>query len=296
MNHNPWRTVRMFGRTLVYICCGFMVVMASMLCLLFLSFLLNPFSGQDEFSNLSGYAAQRRLSHWPVGVAPQEVQKVSYKSAYSRDSYSSWYRIKLSESDATKWADFMHQFQKNQSHESLDDQDEGLEGVHRVSTGPPPLHWQTGEGPPWWTPSDLDFRATEIMLWYTNYESGVGRATYTSFDKSESVLWVYDYACQHDQLWPHGKIPPGSVFTASKKMTKIAMGMNMQNATQLLFARGVSRLEPMAYSENNQSFKLPDGRCLVLIGDTNVDAIHIIGNPDHPKSERDIDEVETFAF
>ena len=55
------------------------------------------------------------------------------------------------------------------------------------------------------------------MLWYTNYDSGVGRATYTSFDEPVGVLWIYDYACQHDRLWTHGNVPAGSVFTSSKR-------------------------------------------------------------------------------
>ncbi len=102
-------------------------------------------------------------------------------------------------------------------HEELGDLHEGVEGVHRTVAGPPPANWQTGECPSWWTPPKIDFRATEVMLWYTNYESGVGRATYTSFDRQSGVLWIYDYACQHDKLWTHGNIPPGTMFTSSKE-------------------------------------------------------------------------------
>lgn len=52
----------------------------------------------------------------------------------------------------------------------------------------------------------------------------------------------------------------------------------------------------MAYSANNQSFNLPDGRCLVLIGDANVDAIDVIMNPDRPESQRKSNQVEQFEL
>jgi hypothetical protein len=51
------------------------------------------------------------------------------------------------------------------------------------------------------------------MLWYTDYDSGVGRATNSAFDKSTGILWIYDYACQHDRLWSPGNVPPGDVFS-----------------------------------------------------------------------------------
>jgi hypothetical protein len=68
--------------------------------------------------------------------------------------------------------------------------------------GPPPLHKQTGVTPVWWTPPAISFRATEIMLWYDGFDSGVGRAAYSAFDESTGILWMYDYAAQHDLLWP----------------------------------------------------------------------------------------------
>jgi hypothetical protein len=109
--------------------------------------------------------------------------------------------------------DQMHKHQEDWSKQCLHHLHEGLEGVHRTISGPPPQHWQTGETPSWWTPPGIDFRATEVMLWYTNYDSGVGRATYSGFDESNGVLWVYDYASQHDILWSHGGMPAGDLFT-----------------------------------------------------------------------------------
>lgn len=82
----------------------------------------------------------------------------------------------------------------------------------------------------------------------------------------------------------------------SKATSKITTGMKMQDATQMMIARGISPSGPMAYSANNQSFNLPDGRCLVLIGDANVDAIDVITNPDLPKSERESNQVKQFEF
>ncbi len=70
----------------------------------------------------------------------------------------------------------------------------------------------------------------------------------------------------------------------------------MQDATQMMIARGISPAGPMAYSANSQSFNLPDGRCLVLIGDATVDTIDVITNPDLPKSERESSQVKQFEF
>lgn len=184
--------------------------------LVVLPFLLNPFAGfagQSEFTELSAGAAIRRLSNWPDGVATSDVETVSYKSAYSRDSYSSWYRIKLADDAASTWINQIHSHQEEWSKRCLHDLHEGLEGVHRTIEGPPPQHSQTGETPSWWWPPTINFRATEVMLWYKDYDSGVGRATYTAFNTSDRTLWMYDYACQHNTLWTQGNVPSGSVFT-----------------------------------------------------------------------------------
>jgi len=109
--------------------------------------------------------------------------------------------------------DQAHKHQEISSKQSLHDLHEGLEGVHRILTGPPPQHSRTGDTPTWWKPPTLDFRATEVMLWYTNYDSGVGRATYSTFDESMGTLWIYNYACQHDILWSRGNMPTGDIFS-----------------------------------------------------------------------------------
>ena len=86
------------------------------------------------------------------------------------------------------------------------------------------------------------------------------------------------------------------IVGCSKTTSKITTGMKMQDATQMMIVRGISPAGPMAYSANNQSFNLPDGRCLVLIGDANVDAIDVITNPNLPMSERKSGQVKQFEF
>lgn len=217
MFQHAWRNVRTVIRYVFYVCSVLVVLFSIMICG---SFLLDPFGGFDghsEFNELPGDAAKRRLNEWPADVDYREVEAVSYQSDFSRDSYSSWYRIRLTSSAAERWMNQIHTRQEVSSRQCLDNRDEGLEGVHRTIAGPPPQHWQTGTTPTWWTPPRIDFRTTEVMLWYTDFDSGVGRATYSAFDGSTGLLWIYDYASQHDILWPHGNIPKGNVFTTLRK-------------------------------------------------------------------------------
>jgi hypothetical protein len=217
MSGNLWRTIRTIIRYAFYAGCVIIVVLPIVLCA---SFLMNPFAGfagQSEFTDLSGRAAKRRLSQWPHGIDSGNVQNVSYKCNYARDSSSSWYRIQMTSNAAITWMNHIHKYQEDGSRRCLHHLHQELEGVHRTVPGPPPLHWQTGDTPTWWTPPSIDFRATEVMLWYTNYDSGVGRATYSTFDKSTGILWVYDYAAQHDTLWSRGSVPTGNVFSTMAK-------------------------------------------------------------------------------
>ena len=216
MSRNAWRNVRTVIRYVVYACCVLVVLFPILICG---SFLMNPFAGFDgksEINGLSGLAAKRRLNDWPADVDPRDVHNVSYKSEYSRDSYSSWYRIELTAGAAERWMNQIHTHQEDWSRQCLHHLHEGLEGVHRTIAGPPPHHQQTGETPNWWIPPSFNFRATEVMLWYTNYCSGVGRASYSAFDESTGVLWIYDYSSQHDILWSHGSVPTGNVFKSLK--------------------------------------------------------------------------------
>ncbi|MFO0943283.1 MAG: hypothetical protein U0930_21320 [Pirellulales bacterium] len=213
MSRNAWRNARTVIRCAFYVCCVMVLLLPILFCGLVL---LNPFSGIDghsSFNDLSGVSAKQRLNEWPADVNPRDVKAVSYKSDYTRDSYSSWYRVKLTSGAAESWINQVHSGQEASSRQYLHQLHEGLEGVHRTTAGPPPQHCQTGTTPTWWTPPAINFRATEVMLWYRQYDSGVGRATYSAFDESTGILWIYDYASQHDRLWSHGNIPSGTFFT-----------------------------------------------------------------------------------
>lgn len=214
MSQSIWHLFRTWFRYAFYTWCVLIVLFPI---LIFAELLFDPSFGQPEFIDLPGGLAKQRLSDWPEGIDPGDVQAMSYKSEQSRDSYSSWYRIAIRANDAEKWISQIHSRQEQRSREYLGGQHEALEGVCRTITSPPPLHQQTGKTPIWWKPPNIDFRATEVMLWYKQYYSGVGRATYTSYDQEQGVLWIYDYACQHDVLWPHGEVPAGEVFTSTKK-------------------------------------------------------------------------------
>jgi hypothetical protein len=180
--------------------------------------LLNPFAGFDgriEFARLSGRTAKDRLEDtWPSGVDPGAVTEVSFKTEWSRDSYSSWFQIRLLPTAAARWQDDIHSKQQSSSIDCLHHLHEGAEGVHHVVSAPRIAIAHTGAAPVWWTPPAMNFRATEAMLWYTNYDSGVARATYSGLDPSTNTLWIYEFACQHGRLWAPGDIPKGEQFAA----------------------------------------------------------------------------------
>lgn len=168
------------------------------------SFLLNPFrefDGSEEFVDLSGSLAKQHLSSsWPSAVDPAAVESVSWKTQWSRDSFSSWFRIKLTKDAAQLWTEYIHAQQELYSRRAMSDRHESIECVHRIVNGPPPMHHQIGDTPAWWFPASTSFRATEIILWYTGDGSGVGRAVYSGFDESSGILWVYEYASQHNKF------------------------------------------------------------------------------------------------
>ena len=177
--------------------------------------LVNPFDGFDggsEFVELSGRQAKRKMREWPAAVSENDVQRVSRKHEFNPDSNSAWYRVRLSKGAAIAWQNHIHLVKENGPQQYVDNFYEGYEGINRSVLGPPPQHWQTGETPNWWKPPAIDFRATEVMVWYRDYNSGVGQAVYSGFDPNTSELWIYDYSCQHDDLWEHGAMPDGDSF------------------------------------------------------------------------------------
>jgi hypothetical protein len=172
-------------------------------------FFQNPFAGFEgdvQFVDLTGPAAQQRMDFaWPAGVNPRDVISMSHKASWKRDAGSSWSQLRLTSVAAQAWADEIH-LRLEQNAASSKNQ---VEGVRRTFSGIPPLHEPTGSIPFWWSPPTNNVRATEIMHWY-DYGSGYANATYTSFHSETGTLWVYQYSCQHDKLWPQGKPPEGT--------------------------------------------------------------------------------------
>lgn len=69
----------------------------------------------------------------------------------------------------------------------------------------------------------------------------------------------------------------------------------MSRAVEIMSTRGLSGVE-MQIAGPHRAFSLPDGRCLVLLGDTKVDAIEVILSPEVPKSQRSVQQVRQFGF
>jgi hypothetical protein len=148
------------------------------------------FAYQDGFVGLSGAAARGRLERaWPAAVDAASVWSVSYKTESSRDSYSDWYRIEMTQDAAVKWMDGLRPEQGRNSNAGLKRLDTGLEGVH---WGPPPIRRDCGDAPVWWKPPGIDFRTT----WKRGPARFAG-ATYYAFDETARTLWIYDYCCQY---------------------------------------------------------------------------------------------------
>lgn len=213
MSHEIGKTIRSAIRYGTYVWCVGAVVAAIWATGWFLSMALNPFGGViSEFTAIPGTTAKTRLGNWPGRVAPEDVFSVSHQGESSRDSYSLWYLVRLTPEAASEWMNHVHAQAESAARGMPLERKERIEGVHRTIAGPPPLHRQTGETPNWWNPPQRDVRATEVMIWYSDFSSGVGRATYSTFDEQSGLLWIYIYASQHDLLWKDGQIPDGSTF------------------------------------------------------------------------------------
>lgn len=170
---------------------------------------------ENDFDGLSGNDAALRLgAEWPEDVRPREITSVSRKYAGTIDSHSTWFRIVLSPDAAETWQNEAHRRQEQGAREAQRRLHDVLEGVYRIHHGRPPLQRKTGKTPSWWVPPNIEFRATEAMIWYDN-DSGGGRATYSGYDESTMTLWIHEYSRQHDQLWERGKVPAGEQFFVS---------------------------------------------------------------------------------
>ena len=199
-----WRNVRTGIRWFVYVL--FFAAIASVPIALLLP---RP---DTNFVDLPADRVQRLIA-WSDSIDTSNVQRVSHHSNSSRDSHSTWLCIKTDPKSAQTWMDHIHDEQEKWSLECIHELHEGLEGVHHTIFGEPPMNWQTGENPTWWNPPRNSYRTTEVMLWYDDYDSGVGRATYSGYDTTTSELWIYEYASQHDKLWMPGNRPTGTDFS-----------------------------------------------------------------------------------
>jgi hypothetical protein len=206
------RLFRNVGVGAFYVIGAAAIALVVLLIIFVLAFRMNA---GTEFHDLPGAAAKDRLGKdrlgedWPASVDPNSVASVSYKFESTIDSCSSWLRIELDEASASKWADDAHSKEEDAARQR-NVGDGPVEGVRRVVPGPPPLHRQTGSTPTWWAPPAADCRATEFMAWYRHYDSGVGWALYSVFERSTKTLWIYSNSAQHDLLWHHGELPAGT--------------------------------------------------------------------------------------
>ena len=177
---------------------------------------LLPFNTSRGFEDLSGEKAKLRLEgSWPKAVDASLVQSVSYRLRGTLDTSSIWYRVELEAEAAERWKEQIHtEAERHTMDLGSRSHYAAVEGVHRTVAGPPSLRNQTGMTPPWWSPPAIDFDASEAMLWYEDYDSGVAEAAYSGFDESASVLWIYEYTCQHDRMWARGEVPEGDPFEA----------------------------------------------------------------------------------
>lgn len=81
----------------------------------------------------------------------------------------------------------------------------------------------------------------------------------------------------------------------SQETSNLSLGMEMNNATQLMEGRGLTARQ-MSYSVEHQAYDLSDGRTIVLMGEKTVDKIEVITNPDAPSVDRKSTTVTTFQF
>ena len=77
--------------------------------------------------------------------------------------------------------------------------------------------------------------------------------------------------------------------------TELSTGMRMSDALSKMQQR---KLKPsqMAYGSAHNAFDLIDGRTVILFGNTTVEQIDVITNPDEQKSNRKTKSVAEFSF
>jgi hypothetical protein len=157
-----------------------------------------------EFVNKSGSVAAQKMYRWDFPVDPRNVRRVSLKSASSIDSNSTWSKFELGKSDAELIAVELHR-QMAMIGDYIQ-RTKDCEQATRTITSIP-IRSPTSDTPAWWSPPTGNGNATENMLWYPNKSYGVAQGCYTLYDESNQILWVYEYAAQHDAHWKRGERP-----------------------------------------------------------------------------------------
>jgi len=172
-----------------------------------------PFGQVDfEFGDLAGPDARQRIEsrwpgeQWPEAIDAVQVRKVSCKYSSQIDWHTTWWKIELAPRAASAWQDDIHT-RAEQAANPQKPKGSFAEGIRRIVHGQPPLRDREGTMPGWWSPTAIDFRATEVMQW--SGSTGYGLATYSAYDETSGTLWICEYGHQHEILWPRGKLPDG---------------------------------------------------------------------------------------
>ena len=165
-----------------------------------------------EFVDKTGSAASRRMSAWDFTVDPAAVRRISMKSASSIDSYSTWAKFELGQSDATTITSELHA--RTATIDANLQRTKECEQATRAITSIP-IRSPTCDPPDWWSPPTGTGDATENMLWYLDAPYGVAQGCYTLYDTINETLWVYEYAAQHDSHWERGARPQYRAVTTT---------------------------------------------------------------------------------
>ena len=111
-----------------------------------------------EFVDRSGPVAARKMYSWDFTVDPADVQRVSMKSASSIDSYSTWSKLMLGQSDAKTIAAELHN--RMATIDAYNQRTKECEQAKRSITSIP-IRSPTSVTPAWWAPPTGVGDATE---------------------------------------------------------------------------------------------------------------------------------------
>jgi len=166
-----------------------------------------------EFVDKPGPAASREMYSWDFTVDPGAVGRISMKSASSIDSYSTWSKFELAQSDAKTLTAELHT--RMATIDAYLQRTKKCEQATRTITSIR-VRSPTSDTPNWWSPPTGTGQATENMLWYSDATYGVAQGCYTVYDAANETLWVYEYAAQHASHWERGTRPKYGTVTTNE--------------------------------------------------------------------------------